>query len=409
MRRALSLLLILVPLATLPAIAKKPAKVEGEIADATGEAVADVQIVVTTPSAPDFRLEGKSNAEGKFSVTLEDASLDYIWSFSKEGYEPFITNVEIEGGKLAKVTVTLPKDTGGVALRRKATEAYNEGVAAYNEGDREKALEHFLLAAGTDPTLAQAHLGVAETALALGQHEKAAAAARALKDTEEGAQEAPRLLLQAALGMDDDALVAEAVQALGGTEMAKAAAVTLYNRGVGHLNDGGDLTKASTRFHQSSVLDPELAEPRAALATMAFNRQDHAAVLEETAAVLALVPDHTEALRLRQSSAEALGEKEIAAEALAALQDAAPEVVAQQRTDQAEALFKANRVDEAKAILEEVLEAEPENAKAHHFYGLCLLNGGDTAGARKHLQKVVELAPDSQHGRDAKEMLQYVN
>ena len=394
---------------TDPAVAaKKPARVDGTVVDETGTPLEGVTVVVSSPSDGNIRLKTVTDSDGKFALTVKKPTLDYLWNFSKDGHEPLITSIDITAGKVAKIDVTLPKDTGAGAARREATKIYNEGVVAYNAGDREGALSLFKKAAETDPSMKEGQLGLAEAALALEDFAAAAQAAKILRELEPDNLDAPRILLQAVFGMNDEEALAEAVENLKGTQVAKSAAVTLFNQGVGLLNEQGEPERAAVRFRQAAELDPMIVQPHSALATIAFNGQDHEAVLEATAAVLKLEPDNAEALRLRHQSAQILGRAEIAAEALAALQNAAPEVASQQRSQQAEALFKANRLDDAKALLVEILAEEPDNLDANYTMGLCLLNQGDTAGARRHLQRVIELDPASQKGLDAKEMLQYV-
>ena len=123
---------------------------------------------------------------------------------------------------------------------------------------------------------------------------------------------------------------------------------------------------------------------------------------------LELKPGDVESLRLRYLAAGALGDADRTAEYLAAYKEAAPERAAAEGIDRAESLFKANRLEEAKAALEEILAADPDHIRANYTLGLCLLNSGDSAGAKAQLKKVIELAPDSQEGRDAQEMLSFI-
>jgi len=406
-RLSILLLALVLPMQAAQA-AKKPAQVDGTVVDETGTPLKGVLVVATSPSDGNVRLQAVTNNKGTFTITVEKSKLDYLWNFSKEGHEPLITKIDITPGKVAKIDVTLPKDTGEVASRREATKIYNEGVAAYNDGDREGALALFKKVVETDPSMREGQLGLAETALALEDFAAAAQAAKALRDLEPENQDAPRLLLQAVFGLNDEVALAQTVEEVKGTPLAESAAVTLFNQGVGLLNDAGEPEKAAVRFRQAAELNPTLVQPHSALATLAFNAQNHEEVLTTTEALLALDPGNAEALRMRHQSAEILGKEEIAAEALVALQSAAPELASQQKSQQAEALFKANRLDDAKALLTEILAGDPDNLKANYIMGLCLLNQGDTAGARRHLNKTIELDPESQQGRDAKEMLQYV-
>jgi tetratricopeptide (TPR) repeat protein len=55
------------------------------------------------------------------------------------------------------------------------------------------------------------------------------------------------------------------------------------------------------------------------------------------------------------------------------------------------ALVTAERLDEANAMLQQVLKERPSSAEAEHFMGRVLLGRGDTAQAVQHLERAVAL------------------
>ncbi|MCB1034709.1 MAG: tetratricopeptide repeat protein [Acidobacteria bacterium] len=402
----------LVPLAlclALPALAakKNEAVVEGKIVDEEGTPLAGVAVTVSSPEDPGARAETTSDDKGRFRVEVAGASSDLIWSFKKEGHEPLITTLEISAGKRAQVDITLPSDTSEGAVKRRALSLYNEGVAAFNEGDKEKAKGLFQQAADADPSLAQARIALAEAAFQTDDPARALAAARVAQGLDPENLEARRLVLQSAQKLEDWDAMDAAADSLKGTELAPSVAVALYNLGVGAL-DAGDRDRAIRHFEKASEVDPSLAAPYSALATLRFNKQDYRGCLDALETYLAKNPDDVEALRLRFLAADALGDEALAAEARTAYEAAAPERAAAEGYERAETLFKNNQLDEARKALETILAADPNHLRANYTLGLCLLNSGDSAGARRQLQKVVELAPESQQGRDAKEMLQYI-
>ena len=406
-RRCVPIFVLILYLA-LPALAaKKPSRVEGTILDEKGEPVAGVTIVVTSPGDPEARVELSSNRKGKFEVDFADTRNEYLWSFQKEGHEPLITTVEIVAGKKNQIDITLPSDTGEAAQKRRALRLYNEGVGAFNEGDKDRAKDLFQQASEADPTLAQARVALAEASFQTDDPARALTAARAALIMDPENLEAKRLVLQAAQKLGDWDTMETAADSLKGSELAGSVAVSVFNEGVAAL-DGGDRDRAVRHFEQAAAIDGALAPPHSALATIKFNRQDYRGALESLDRFLELKPGDVESLRLRFLAADALGDETLTAEARAAYEAAAPERAAAESYDQAEALFKANRLDEAQEILEGILDADPDHVRANYTLGLCLLNGGDTAGAKRQLQKVIDLAPDSQQGRDAKEMLQFI-
>ncbi len=408
MPRRAALILALISCLALPALAaKKQSKVVGKIVDENGQPVSGVTIVVTSPGDPEARKELTSGAKGEFEVDFARTRDEYLWSFRKDGHEPLITAMKVVAGKKNEIDITLPSDSSPGALKRKAFKLYNEGVAVFNEGDKQGAKDLFQEAVETDPTLAQARIALAEAAFQTDDPARALAAARAAGQLDPKNLEAKRLELQSAQKLGDWDAMEAAANSLLGTELASSVAVLLYNEGVAALN-AEEKDRAIRHFEQSAVIDSELAAPHSALATMKFNRQDYAGALESLDRYLAMKPGDVESLRLRYLAAEALGDKTLAAEARSAYQAAAPERAAAESYEQAEALFKANQLDEARKMLERILVAAPDHIRANYTLGLCLLNSGDTAGAKRQLQKVIELDPESQQGRDAKEMLKYI-
>lgn len=400
----LSLALVL----ALPALgAKKNSKVEGKIVDETGQPVAEVAIVVSSPADPALKVETSSNDKGKFEVELAEARSDLFWSFQKEGHEPLITTIEIAAGKRSEVEITLPSDSSETARKRRAFQLYNDGVAAFNGDDKEGAKELFRQAAEADPTLTQAYLALAEASLQTGDAAGALAAARTARETDPENLEPRRLILYAAKDLEDWELVSSTADSLAGTDLAAGTAVAVYNVGVAAL-EAGEKDRAVRHFQKAAELDATLAPPHSAIATIKFNQQDFEGALEALETYLALKPDDVENLRLRYLAADALGDETLAAQARAAYEAAAPERAAAEGYERAEALFKANQLEEARTLLERILASDPEHVPANYTLGLCLLNSGDSAGARRQLRKVVELDPDSQQGRDAAEMLKHI-
>jgi Flp pilus assembly protein TadD len=67
----------------------------------------------------------------------------------------------------------------------------------------------------------------------------------------------------------------------------------------------------------------------------------------------------------------------------------------------ARAYYHSQRVDQARAEFEKVLELDPVNDYAHFGLGLCLLRAGDRAGARGHLKMATIMRPDEEAYQDA--------
>ena len=72
------------------------------------------------------------------------------------------------------------------------------------------------------------------------------------------------------------------------------------------------------------------------------------------------------------------------------------------------ALFNASKATEAIQVFERALKVDPTLAKTHYMLGLSYANSGDTAKAREHLAKFLEMAPNDENAATAKEMLTYL-
>ena len=395
-------------LVAVPATAKKKtAKVQITAVDETGEPIDGVLLSITSPDDPNFRQEARSNSKGILDFELGNASASYLYQFDKEGFEPQITTLEIQAGKKIQVQVVLPSANSPASKRRRAADLYNQGVAAFNEGEKAKAAGLFQQAAEEDETLAEARLGLAEVAFGLGDMDTAWRAAEEALGLDETNLAARRVFFEASLTLTDEQQLGRALGLIKDTELAEGAAVLLYNEGVAALK-APDLDLAGNRFQQSIRLDPALAVAHAAMASVHYNRQDFESCLTTVDHLLTLEPENSRGLRLRYLAADALGNDTLANEALASLSTVDPKSMGELLYTRADAAFKAGDLETSKVLLEKILATDPDNIEANYTMGLCHLNGGNNAEARKQLQKVIALAPDSQQGKDAQEMLQFV-
>ncbi len=394
-------------LVATPAIAKKPAKVEILVVDEQGEPIEGLQLVISSPDDPNFRQQALSNGKGIITVAIANPSANYLYQFDKEGFERQITTMELQAGKKSEVQIVMPSANSAGAKRRRASEFYNQGVEAFNAGEKAKAAGLFRQSAEQDETLVEPRIGLAEVAFGLGDWDTAAQAAEQALAIDATSIAARRVLFEASLALQDEEQIARALKGLQNTELASDAAVLIYNSGVAALK-APDADRGALRFQQAIRLDPALAVAHAALASAHYNRQDFEACLTTVDHLLALEPENPRGLRLRYLAAESLGNSELATQALSALEAIDPMATSELLYSRADAAFKGGDLDSAKQLLTRILTVTPEHVEANYTLGLCHLNGGNTAGARQQLQRVIELAPDSQQARDAREMLQFV-
>jgi tetratricopeptide (TPR) repeat protein len=181
----------------------------------------------------------------------------------------------------------------------------------------------------------------------------------------------------------------------------------VFNAGNAAARDG-DYATAAAMYRQAVSLDPTLVPAHAALAAVLLLEKDFAGAVETAAVGLELEPTNERLLSLRHEAYRAMGDEANAAKALEALVAASPERAAEDLLKRAGELFEAGRIGEAREVLEQLLQADQKNAKAHYLLALCLVNSGDPDSAKEHLAAFVELAPDDPDVAAAKEMLAYL-
>ena len=198
----------------------------------------------------------------------------------------------------------------------------------------------------------------------------------------------------------------EAATAPGAVETPQMKAVKVFNEGA-ELARQGDSKAAREKFEAAVELDPELSPALTALAAMESADGRHAEALALADRAIALDPGDANALNVRYQALTSLGRAEEAAAALAALQQASPETRAVVLYNEAADAFNAGDVEAARAKAQAAIEADDNHARAHYLLGLTLFSTGDSAGAKSHLQRFLDLAPDDPDAATAREMLAY--
>jgi tetratricopeptide (TPR) repeat protein len=171
------------------------------------------------------------------------------------------------------------------------------------------------------------------------------------------------------------------------------------------LVQAGDFEGAAARFEQALEMDPELAPAHGALAGIYLNLGQYEKSIANAQRHLELEPDAASSYGILYLDYRVLGETAKADEAFAAMKAANPGYVGAGFLEFGIKHFNAGNVEEAREIFERVLDAAPDQPKAHYFLALCVLNAGDTARAKELLQRFVELAPNDPEAATARDML----
>jgi len=410
----LALLVLLVPAAS--ALAVGQGRLQGEVVDESGKPVAGVTIRATNDEIG-YDNTFDTNKGGKFQVLVVDATRTYTLTFTKDGHATVTEPVKIEPGGITRKTFTMPTagSAGAAAAaaapptgKAKAVASYNDGVRALQAGDRETAKLAFDVARELDPDMPQPYTALTSIYLDEKDYAKAIETSLKLLELDPSNAIALQTLYDAYIATGDQAKAEEALAKLSSLETGGAdAAVRVFNRGA-EAARVGDVEGAMGHFRRAVELDPELAPGHAALARLHLARQEYDEALAAADRALAIDPDLLDLQKVRYEVYHRTGEEAKAQEVFAALAAADPEGLADTLFQHGKEAFDANQPEQAKQALEQALEANPEHARAHYVLGLVYVNLGDTAKAKQHLGRFIELAPDDPEAASARDMMGYL-
>lgn len=364
----------------------------------SGEPLEDVEITLT--AADGTRESTTTDRRGRFSIQVPAG--EYRIGLAREGYAPFEAALPVEAGAAQVVSVELLDAAAG--RRGEAAAAYNAGADALRAGDRAAAKKSFLAAVEADPTLPEPHLVLAGIYLEEEAWSEAAAAAETFLAARPGDARALRSAYEAHRRLGDAARVVELRGALAADpELAPQLARHAFNEGAEAIQ-AGDPETARARFAEALELDAGLAAAHFGLATLEYEAERYAEALAAADRGLAIEPGSAQGRRLVFVIQEARGDAAATAAAIAAYAEVDPAAVAEIFFKRGEAEFLAGDYSAAAAVLETVLEHQPEHAHAHRVLGLALVSS-DAERAATHLRRFLELAPGDPEAATVEEIL----
>lgn len=260
---ALALVTLLAGAATLFAVAQ--ARAHGTIQDETGKPVPDVTIKVTLPGSS-FLVEARTDAKGKYAITLNDATQTYTYTFEKEGYQTFSMPLKLPINSNERHDVTIlslaearRRGPSGQELEaaQKAVAVFNEGAEAVQMGDTATARAKFEEAVRLDQTLVAGHSALALLDLTEKNYAGAVTAAEKALAIDDKDVKALRVLTEAHAQLGDKDKAASAAARLAAVD-PKAGAGDQYKTGIEKYN-AGDTDGARQAFEAALALDAEHA------------------------------------------------------------------------------------------------------------------------------------------------------
>lgn len=389
------------------------ARVIGVVKDTSGNPIEGVTITITTAARDDFSMTKTTNKKGKFIVAHADVVLTYTYTFTKEGYQPFshqVRPIDV-AGPLEYVMQTLqeaghaPAPT--ISGRARAVKAYNEGVVAKQAGDLDRAVEQFREAVTIDPELVEGYTALASVAHERGEFETAVGEAEKALELDPDNPIAMQLRYDAYRQLGDEEKAAAAADAMRAAGTGSDAAVVVFNEGVRAYREG-NVAEAVHSFEEAVTLDPGLVQGYVVLGSIALSQGDPARAAAFAATALENDSSNADALKVKYDAARAIGETEVARETLAQLVQADPSWASTGLYDHGVDLYNDGEMVGAIAAFQQVLELQPDDARAHYLLGMALYNVGDTDSAKLHLSRFLELSPEDPDAPIAREVISYI-
>jgi tetratricopeptide (TPR) repeat protein len=292
-------------LAAGAALAGQQGRITGRVTDGKGAPVADAKITITTKALTTFKLELKSDKDGKWGTILNDSTITYHYKIEKQGF------LGVEQDKKVPIGTTEALDVQLLTQQQ----AVETGVV--------KTVE--------DPF------------------------------------------------------------------------VTNYNAAV-EAYQAGDMDVAWTKAEAAIKAGPEKASGYDLAAKIAVKRKDTDNVIALGEKSLALEADNPPLFGLLMDAYRAKGDKVKAAEyekKYTAANPDQPDIIYNQAVE----LYNKGKFKDAQPLLEKIVEAKPDYAKAHYLLGMCYVNMNNIPEMKKHLAEYLRLDPKGSDVAAAKEML----
>ena len=389
------------------------------VKNAQGEPLQGVKVSVTCKDLDKYREEVTTNKKGKATVSFTDATRFYDFHFEYEDFQPQDMTIkpQIRTSITREIVLTegqvvAVSEEGGAESRvifSPAERVFNEGVAVLQTGDLAGAKAKFLESLEKNDKMAATHSALAGIYIEEKDYQAALASANTFREL---APEDPNGLfmlydIYTALGNQEDANAA--LETLKKMDKGGDTVALIYNAGVAAVK-AGNYAGAKARFEEALGLDPTLKEAMGALSVIYATQNDYAKAAAWAEKHLAIEPGHARSLRIRWDAYRELGEDE--AKTKAAFQELAaadPKVLITEFYNTGNQLFESGDAAAASEKFRQILEIDPEYARAHYRLGVCLVSTGDSAGAKEHLEKFIELAPDDPEVATAKDMITYLD
>ena len=368
-------------------------------------------VTTTSPQIPAFKDIETTDRKGVFEVDFKQVDVTYRYHFSRAGYQTMQAEQEwsLEGSahyewKMQPSTAPAESAQAPASSSQEAIAAFNAGVTALKAQDLATAEMGLNEAVGHDPDLREAWEALSEVQVELEHNKEAAEAAEkaiALGSTDEAVLTAR---WQAYHNLKDETKAAEALKDLEKVGRRAEEAKRLHNEAAA-LAKAKDYAGAFAKFQETLVVDPNLQVSQLGLAEAGVKIGRNAEAATAAEAVLQADPRNEQAIRLRYNACLGLGDKARLVDALVGLAAVEPAIARNGPLKLAFDAYDANDLVPAAGLFDKVVAVDPNYPLAHYYLGVIDVGRGAGAGAKSHLERYLQLAPNDPESDSAREML----
>jgi tetratricopeptide (TPR) repeat protein len=262
MRRSLALCLLMLAAVANSAFAIGEARITGKVLDGTTkQPIPNVKINVKALEGKTFNQDFPAKASGEYAIFLLDGTLRYRFTYTAEGYAPYVEEMKLKLGEPNSKNVELNKGSAAPAaggkIEAKATTdpsilAYNAGAALANAGDDAGAIAKFQEAVTGKPDMIAGWEALSKIQLRSKDYKGAVESAQKALAIDSSEAEMNGVIYEAYAGLGDKAKMAEWKKKL------PANSGSLFNDAAKLINAGKD-AEAEPLLKQAIVADDKFA------------------------------------------------------------------------------------------------------------------------------------------------------
>ena len=261
MRKTVAMPLLVIAAVAVNAFAMGEGRLTGKVTDAVTKApINNATILVVSTGGRNFKQEFKVEKDGTYRILLIDATLNYNFTWSAPGYQPYTEPMKLKLGEVTTKDVVLtPANTPAAATAASpaakpdpAVTAYNEGAQLFNASKFPEAVAKFSEAVAAKPDLIAGWQALARAAIATKDYPKAIEAANKAIEGDPDEVDMYSVLYTAYTATGDKVKAAEAKKKM------PANAGALFNDAAKLINSGKD-ADAEVLLKQAIAVDDKLS------------------------------------------------------------------------------------------------------------------------------------------------------